>query len=153
MLKVMFVCTGNSCRSAMAHALLRRRADERNNKDIRAYSCGIFADDGEYPTSNATEIMKEEYDIDLTKHRAVNINNSRIREMDLVLCAKNAHKFTVLKMFPELEGKVFTIKEYTENNPQDLDIDDPWGYDKEVYRAVAKELDNCIQKLLDKIEK
>ena len=76
----MFICTGNICRSAMAHWLLE---SEKKNNNIEVYSCGIYAEDGDKPTYNAIETMKE-YEVDLSKHRATNIRNSKIKDMDLI---------------------------------------------------------------------
>ena len=62
----MFVCTGNTCRCAMAHHMLEKMVEDK--KDIEVYSCGIYADSGEPSTYNAIEIMKE-YGIDMKNHR------------------------------------------------------------------------------------
>ena len=110
MQKIMFVCTGNICRSAMADKLLAKRVKEEN-LDIHVFSCGTCAENGDYPTLEAIETM-EEYGVELRGHRATNIRNSKIEEMDLVLCATTIHKNTVLNMYPELKGKVYTMKEY-----------------------------------------
>ena len=69
-MKIMFICTGNICRSAMAEAMMKKMAKE-NQKNVEIYSCGIFADDGDIPTENAIETMKQ-YEIDLKSHRATN---------------------------------------------------------------------------------
>ena len=149
-MKVMFICTGNICRSAMAHWLLE---SEKKNNNIEVYSCGIYAEDGDKPTYNAIEAMKE-YDVDLGKHSATNIRNSKIKDMDLILCMTTSHKRDVLYMYPELKDKVFTLKEYTNYKQEEksLDIRDPWGYDLETYRFCAAEIYNCIEILLKKIK-
>ena len=71
-MKIMFVCTGNICRSAMAHWLMEKKLKDNNIKNVEIYSCGIFASDGDMATYNACDVM-EEYEVDLTKHRATNI--------------------------------------------------------------------------------
>ena len=109
-MKIMFICTGNICRSAMAHVMLEKRAKEEN-KNIEVYSCGVFAENGDVSTEEAIETMHE-YGIDLKKHRATNIRNSNIENMDIILCATTAHKNNVIAMYPNLEEKVFTMKEY-----------------------------------------
>lgn len=109
-MKIMFICTGNICRSAMAHAMLQKMVKEQN-KDVQVYSCGIFAENGDIPTREAIETMKE-YGIDLRPHRATNIKNSNIEQMDVILCATTSHKNNVINMYPKLAGKVFTMKEY-----------------------------------------
>lgn len=149
MKKIMFICTGNICRSAMADGLMKKLVKEQN-KDIEVYSCGIFAEDGDTPTYNAVEAIKE-YGVDLKNHRATNIRNSKIKDMDIILCATVSHKNNVKAMYPELRNKIFTIKEYAEFDENNLDIPDPWGYDIETYRFCASTISNCLEKIIEKI--
>ena len=109
-MKIMFICTGNICRSAMAHVMLENKA-KKQNKNIEVYACGVYAQNGDISTEEAIETM-EEYQIDLKKHRATNIRSSKIEDMDVILCATTAHKNNVINMYPKLEKKVFTMKEY-----------------------------------------
>lgn len=147
-MKIMFICTGNICRSAMAHRMLEKRAKELN-KNIEVYSSGIWAQNGDIPTYEGIETMKN-YGIDLRTHRATNIRNSNIEKMDVILCATLNHKRNVLSMYPELKDKVFTMKEYVGFPANDLDISDPWGYGLDVYKKCAKEIEICIEKILEK---
>lgn len=148
-MKVMFVCTGNICRSAMADGMLRKKALERK-LDIEVYSCGIYAEDGDYATYNAIYVAKN-YDVDISNHRATNIRNSKIEEMDIILCATKSHKEAVMYMYPNLKGKIYTMKEYAriDNNGQDMDIKDPWGYDIDIYNNCINEIEKCLEKILD----
>lgn len=152
-MKIMFICTGNICRSAMAHKLMEKKLQDIGREDIQIYSCGIFAETGDGSTYNAIETMKE-YNVDLTKHRATNIRNSEIEKMDLILCATQSHKFTVIQMYPNLKDKIYTMKEYVQDgkNEKDIDIKDPWGYDIEIYRFCAAEIDKCLDRLIEKLK-
>lgn len=149
-MKIMFICTGNICRSAMAHAMLEQKVKSQNKK-IEVYSCGIFAYNGDRPTEEAISVLNTIYNVDLTSHKATNIENSPIREMDVVLCATTSHKNNVLNKYPELKGKVFTIKEYAGYPTNNLDINDPWGCSYETYKKCAKEIDECINKIIEKM--
>ena len=136
----------------MAHKLLEKKLEDNNIKDVEVYSCGTFAEDGDTSTYSAKEVMRE-YGIDMSSHRATNIRNSNIQDMDLILCATNSHKYSVLQMYPTLKGKVFTMKEYVNTSPEnkDLDIKDPWGCDIEIYRFCISEIEDVINKLLKKL--
>lgn len=153
-MKIMFICTGNICRSAMAHHLLEKKLKDLKREDIEVFSSGIYAQTGDIPTWEAKTVMKEEYNVDMSEHRATYIKNSPINKMDLILCATKSHKIAVLDMYPNLDGKVFTMKEYVYYHRQyhdDIDIKDPWGYDIETYRSCVAEIEECIDLLLQKI--
>ena len=96
--------------------------------------------------------MAKEHDIDISGHKATNIRDSKIQEMDIILCATENHKQIVLYLYPMLKGKVYTIKEYADEGTKDLNISDPWGYDIEVYRKCFNELYDNIKKINDKIK-
>lgn len=152
-MKIMFVCTGNICRSAMAHWLMVKKLNDLDRKDVEVYSCGIYAQNGDTSTYNDIEAMKE-YGVDLKEHRATNISKSRIEEMDLILCATRGHKFAILDKYPKLENKVYTMKEYVGYNREyhnSIDIKDPWGYDLEIFRFCASEINECLDLLLTKL--
>lgn len=153
-MKIMFICTGNICRSAMAEWLLKKKLEDEGIKNIEVYSSGIYAQDGDIPTWEAKTVMKDEYDIDMSKHKATNIKNSKIKEMDLILCATISHKIAVIDLYPKLEGKVFTMKEYVNYSREyhdEVNIKDPWGYDIETYRSCISEIDECVGLLINKV--
>ena len=108
---------------------------------------------GDYATYNAVEAAKV-YNANISEHRATNIRDSKIKEMDIILCATNSHKGTILYIYPELKGKVFTMKEYAQidKNGEDLDIKDPWGYNMDVYLNCVDEIYECIDKTIKRLK-
>lgn len=146
-MKIMFICTGNICRSAMAHAIMQKKIAESGKKS-EIYSCGIYAEDGDVPTREAINVMKK-YNVDLTSHRATNIKKSNIENMDIILVATLAHKQMVINMYPKLKEKVYTMKEFA-GYKENLDIKDPWGFDEKTYERCAEEIISCIEKYLEK---
>lgn len=154
-MKIMFICTGNICRSAMAHWLLKKKIEEAQIKNIEVYSSGTNAFTGDRPTEEAVDVMKE-YGVDLKKHRATNMVESNIKEMNLILCATDIHKMQVIGRYPQLKDRTYTIKEYVhynENNKDLVNIKDPWGYDIVTYRICAAEIEKCLELLLKELEK
>ena len=150
-MKIMFICTGNVCRSAMAEWYMKKRIKEEK-LDIEVYSSGIYGEEGSGASYSAIEVMKE-YGVNMDEHVATATAKSNIKNMDLILCATNSHKQILIQMYPELKEKIFTIKEYAYNDKiENKDISDPWGYDITVYRHCAKELVDAIDKIILKIK-
>ncbi|MBR5809036.1 MAG: low molecular weight protein arginine phosphatase [Clostridia bacterium] len=142
-MNVLFVCTGNTCRSPMAAALFNKIATKKD-LPVRIESAGIFANDGETASSQAITAMKE-YGIDLSEHRAKTINQELLEECDLVLTMTNAHKM-MLKQY--LGDKVYTLMEFAGENG---DVPDPYGKDTDEYKKCAESLYEALLKVADKI--
>ena len=146
-MKILFVCTGNICRSAMAQKLMEKKAKD-NNINVEIYSAGTYAEEGDYPTEEAIEVLKE-YDVDLTGHRATSIENSNIEQMDVVLCSTTTHKLSLEKMYPNMKDKIYTLNEYV---GEGLEIKDPWGSDIATYRLCAAQINKYLDKLVEKLK-
>lgn len=144
-MNVLFVCTGNTCRSPMAAALFNKIATEKD-LDVRIESAGIFAEEGAPASTEAIIVMKE-YDIDLLGHHAQPINTELLEKSDVILTMTAAHKM-LLEQYAE--GKVFTLSEYAD---LDDDIDDPYGGDVEEYKECADELYNTLLLVAEKMKK
>lgn len=148
MKKIMFVCTGNICRSAMADFLFKNKLEKLGLQGkCKVLSAGTYAFDGDFSTYDAIKVMENEYGIDMTSHRATAIRNSKIEEMDLVLCMTNSHKYTLEMLYPDMVNKFFLLKDYV-GKPGE--ISDPYGYGYEVYKECAKEISDCIEMLINK---
>lgn len=143
-MNVLFVCTGNTCRSPMAAALFNKIAVERN-LDVRIESAGLFAHDGD-PASTEAIIAMKKYGIDLLGHHAQTINTELLEKSDLILTMTAAHKMVIE---PSAQGKTYTLCEYA---GMDGDIPDPYGGDVAEYEECADKIYKALLKAADRLE-
>ena len=91
--------------------------------------------------------MKTFYGIDMSNHKATPVRNANVQDMDLILCMTYSHINTLVMMYPEAKNRVFLLKEYVSLGHE---IDDPYGYGLDVYKSCAREIDECLDLLIEK---
>ncbi len=144
MKKVLFVCTGNTCRSPMAEALFLHRIG--GEAEWKAYSAGIYAGAGSPASTHSTEAMGE-LGIDLSSHRSQPLTSELVQQADLIVTMTSGHRFEILQDFPEVGNRVFLIKSFgTSKVP--ADITDPFGGSLNVYRKIRDEIDRALSDLI-----
>ncbi|MFT4415379.1 low molecular weight protein arginine phosphatase [Fredinandcohnia humi] len=144
MIRVLFVCTGNTCRSPMAEAILKAKATD----EIEVKSAGIFASDGS-PASQNTSIVLKEKGIEHT-HSSTFLTREQVEWATYIVTMTNSHKQEILFRFPEVTNKVFTLKEFVGNQG---DVSDPYGGSLDIYRETYAELEQLIEKVLVRVQK
>ena len=140
-MKILLLCTGNTCRSPMAEGLFKEFLKERG-LDAQVVSAGLFALDGDTASPQAITAMGEK-GIDISKHRARQVTKDLVEESDLILTMTSEHKKRLLTIIPEAKKKVFTLKEFGQG--EILDIKDPFGQPVEVYKESAKEIEGALK--------
>lgn len=142
-MKILFVCTGNTCRSPMAAALMNKITQE-NDMDVTCSSAGIFAKAGDKASKHAIEAMKE-YDLNISSHSATPLTESIIDDYDLILTMTDGHKAMISTHAPD---KIFTICEYAGFNGE---IADPYGGSLNEYKQTAEDIYDCLTDIAEKI--
>ncbi len=144
-MNILFVCTGNTCRSPMAAALLKKLCKDEDN--FAVLSGAISTLEGQPASKNAVRAMAE-VDIDIQNHRSANIHADLLSEADLVLTMTAAHKQAIIHFFgDDFELKTHALLDYVGLGG---DVADPYGGDIEVYRSCRDQLQEAIALLYKK---
>lgn len=151
MYKILFLCTGNTCRSSMAEGMLKNLVKKYNIEDKFIISSAGTAVNMSLPASDNAIFALKDFELDLTKHMSRLVTREMLRETDLVLAMTEAHKNHVLKLMPEAEGKVFTLIEYATDGEKG-DIADPYCMDLETYRNCRDEIRKYLEMVIQKMK-
>lgn len=156
---IMFVCTGNTCRSPMAEGIANKLIN--NNVNLKdsfiAKSSGIAATNNQSASYLAIETLKNQWDIDISKHISKNFQTQLDQNFFLILTMTKSHSTHLKTTFPEYKSIIYTLREYISLNSKtkysNIDILDPFGTDKYYYQKCAKELYNSISILTSILNK
>jgi len=142
---ILFVCTGNTCRSPMAEALLKHHGKD----SYQVKSAGVFAMPGGPASQNAILALKNK-GIE-TNHASQQITEDLLQWSTKVLSMTTNHKHILISQFPQYSDKIFTLYEYS--NGQNKDISDPYGGSLSIYENTLNELEELVKQIVNNSSK
>lgn len=152
-LMVLLVCTGNTCRSPMAEALLRSMLMKRFTHLFAeglpapavAVSAGLSAFPGGAASAEAISVMKQR-GLSLVHHQSRAVSDRLLAQADLVLTMTNSHRQAIVQKWPELASKTHLLSSGYG------DLSDPFGGTEAIYAACADQIEDYLQRWVDQIE-
>lgn len=144
-MNILFVCTGNTCRSPMAEGLFNNYF--KQSKLNNASSAGISVISGSKVSKNSVETLKA-YDIDISCHIPRQLTEDMLKEYDLVITMSRSHKDFIISFWPKYSDKIHSFSEYADSE----DIFDPYGCDLDVYKLCASQINNGITNLIESLK-
>ncbi|MDP3542865.1 MAG: PEP/pyruvate-binding domain-containing protein [Elusimicrobiota bacterium] len=146
--RLMFVCTGNTCRSPMAAHLAREKLSRHGRPDIEVVSRGLtVAAPGEGMNAAARALLASR-GVDASGHQAQALTSAEVAETTLILTMTAAQAQAVAALHPAAKGKVFSLAEYAKRGG---DIADPYGGDEGAYLAAATEIGDALDAFVERV--
>ena len=151
MLSIVFICTGNTCRSPMAEWISKKYILELNLQDeIKVASAGVAAW-GDAPISQGANraLLRRQVE-EADAHRARLVDQAILEEADLILTMSESHRRALIDLYPTYRQKIYNLLDYATG--MSGDIADPFGGGDEVYEEAARQIENACRELLFKIK-
>lgn len=137
-MRILILCTGNTCRSPMAEGIVKQLLQQNAIQDVEVESMGFAAYDGDLPTAHAIAAMME-IEIDIGSKESRRVTQQDLEQIDHFYVMTPSHQYILTDLSPELEQKI-TV----------LDIPDPYGQDLETYRTCRDQMQSFFENELQR---
>ncbi|MCX5695692.1 MAG: L-threonylcarbamoyladenylate synthase [Candidatus Omnitrophica bacterium] len=143
---ILFVCTGNTCRSVIAEALFKKMLREQHREDVEVFSAGVTTLSGIGPSMGAREVLARE-GIDVSGHISQEVTKELVRSSDLILVMEKMHEGAIIKLAPDVKNRVFLLKEFAKIDENNLDISDPVGRPQDNYEQIFISIKEALERV------
>jgi glycine hydroxymethyltransferase len=143
MKKVLFICTGNVCRSPMAEGLLRHLAGD----EVEVASAGLGAGRGQPPSAHAIDVLRGE-GIDISDIRSQPVSADLLREADYIFTMTRDHLDMLLLLFPEMASKARLLRFDDAAKGGRPDVTDPIGGTRGTYEACKEDIKRAMPRVI-----
>jgi glycine hydroxymethyltransferase len=147
MKRVLFVCTGNICRSPMAEGLFRELI--RDRRELEVASAGVSASTGQTPSRDAVDVLRAEENVDISRQRSQPVTEKLIEQFDFIFAMTRDHQHLMETLFPNSQGRIKLVREF--DDPA-RDVPDPIGQGPEVYARCKDTIKRALPALLNHID-
>ncbi len=151
-LRVLFVCTGNICRSPTAEGILKNLVSKKFNNKFDISSAGVNTYGGMKASAYAVEVSKKN-NIDISSHLSSQINEKMVSDNDLIFVMAQEHLDFFKYHFTKYIDKVYLLKKFENPNCGNVDIIDPIGGSIQNYEKIFYEIENEIERVFPKLIK
>ena len=144
---ILFLCTGNICRSPLAEGILKHRLKQNGVDSVTAASAGVYGLSGRPAAEYGVEVAAR-HGVDISDHVARLVTREMLDEADLVVCAERKHIIEVGAVPSDPDSKYHLLSDFGPPEEHGLDIDDPYGGPINLYVIAYEPIEECVDGLL-----
>jgi len=144
---ILFICTGNTCRSPIAYGVMRKLLGDAGITDLEIRTAGVMTVPGLMPTQECRQLLLKD-GIDISNHRSCQLTADLIKRASLILGMTSFHVQMALRRSDPARGKTHLLKQFTGGDGKNDQVQDPMGCTLEVYKKVYREIRAACKRLM-----